>query len=139
MELKVQGILVPQLPQQKIQYPWVKLPNPNYTHIIVDAGSAGCVIAARLTENTTHSVLLIEAGPDYGGVSENKFPTAVRNSRKVPREGRSESFGSLINWSPKVTMPDGSLLEVPQAKIIGGGSSINGGTALRSVQNDSKE
>jgi choline dehydrogenase len=36
-------------------------------------------------------------------------------------------------------MPDGSLMEVPQAKIMGGGSSINGGTALRCAQNDSKE
>ncbi len=115
------------------------MPNTDYTHIIVGAGSAGCIVAARLTENNTYSVLLIEAGPDYGGVSENKFPPAVRNSRKVPMEGQPETFGSLINWSPNVTMPDGSLMEVPQAKIMGGGSSINGGTAFRSVQNDSKE
>jgi len=54
-------------------------------------------------------------------------------------KGRSETFYRLVNWSSNLTMPDDSLLEVSQAKIIGGGSNINGGTALQSVQNDSKE
>ncbi len=94
----------------------------------------------RVTDREQHlNVLHVEAGPDYGGVSEHNIPPAARNSRKVPMEGRSETFYRLINWSPNVTVPDGSLIGVPQAKIIGGGSSVNGGTALRSVQNDSKE
>ena len=41
-----------------------------FTTIIVGAGSAGAVIATRMTESSEHNVLLIDAGPDYVHPSE---------------------------------------------------------------------
>lgn len=54
-------------------------------------------------------------------------------------KGQSEAFDPRIDWAVKVMLSGGKSMCVPQAKLVGGGSSINGGTALRSTMADSRE
>lgn len=115
----------------------MEMSESGYTHIVVGAGSAGCVVAARIAENPDYNVLLIEAGPDQDALDNS--PSRIRESKRVPMQGQSEYFDSRIDWNLQVHMPGALPMGVPQAKLVGGGSSINGGTALRNTRNDSRE
>jgi len=94
-----------------------------YDYIIVGAGSAGCVLANRLTASGKHSVLLIEAG----GSDKNiliQMPTALSYpmASKTYNWGYTSEPESAIN-NRKITCPRG--------KGLGGTSSINGMVYVR--------
>ncbi|MEH6550175.1 MAG: choline dehydrogenase [Pseudomonadales bacterium] len=99
------------------------MPTNNYDYIIVGAGSAGCVLADRLTEDGTNTVLLLEAG----GSDKNLFirmPTALSypmNNKKYNWFFESESEPFL----------DNRILHCPRGKVLGGSSSINGMVYVR--------
>lgn len=112
--------------------------NKTYTHIVVGAGSAGCVVAARIAENRDFNVLLLEAGLDCDPKASEQL-VGVQDSRRVPMRGQSEVFDPALDWNIDVILPQGKSMKLPQAKVVGGGSSINGGTALRSTVADSEE
>ena len=91
--------------------------NNNYDYIIVGAGSAGCPVANRLSENPQHNVLLIEAG---------------RASHPVTRLPASFALlidNPLANWRYR-SEPEESTgnreIPVPRGKLLGGSSAING-------------
>ncbi|MEM7025194.1 MAG: GMC family oxidoreductase N-terminal domain-containing protein [Pseudomonadota bacterium] len=88
-----------------------------YDYIVVGAGSAGCVLANRLSENGRHKVLLLEAGG-----SDRRFWI------RMPI-GYGRTFGDpRVNWMYR-TEPDaglgGRISYWPRGKVLGGSSSIN--------------
>lgn len=99
----------------------------NWDYIIIGAGSAGCVLADRLSENGLNRVLLLEAG---GGNSSLflKIPTGIGYYHN-----RKEGFGPL-DWGYR-SQPDPSRNYRTDAwlrgRVIGGSSSINGQMYVR--------
>jgi len=95
-----------------------------YDTIIIGAGAAGCVLAARLSENPDRSVLLIEAGLDYPNF--NSMPDDVRFSYSSP----SVEEGALNHgwgYRAKIASNFDNLL---RGKLVGGSSAINCGIYL---------
>jgi choline dehydrogenase len=98
-----------------------------YDYIIVGAGSAGCVLAARLTEDLRTRVLLLEAGGE-GGAKEIRIPAAF-----------SKLFKTAVDWN-YATEPEPHLhnrrLYWPRGKVLGGSSAINAMIYIRGNRSD---
>lgn len=110
--------------------------NMRYDYAIVGGGTTGCIVAARLSEDPQTTVLLLEAGPDY---AHDKTPPAVLDAKYVPMRGHAPSYDLNHDWGLIARTRSGAGISVPQARIIGGGSAINGGIALRGALADYEE
>jgi len=99
----------------------------DYDYVIVGAGSAGCVLAARLSENPDVRVLVLEAGPP-DTADEIHIPAAV-----------NLLFKTAYDWDYQTVPQDralGRTIYWPRGRVLGGSSSINAMIYIRGSRAD---
>lgn len=106
--------------------------------VICGAGSAGCTLAARLSEDPGTSVLLLEAGPDYPYVDE--APESIRNAWifGVPDHDWGLTSEATANAKdiPSWSVVQPGEVPMPRGKVVGGSSAVNGTNATRALPID---
>ena len=100
-----------------------------YDYIVVGAGSAGAVLAHRLSESGANKVLCLEAGTEGSNYFWSKVPVGIAKLVDNP----------AVNWCYRSEPDEGSggrEIEVPRGKMLGGSSSINGMVFVRGQARD---
>jgi len=101
---------------------------PEFDYIVVGAGSAGCVLANRLSADGKHSVLLLEAGPKDSNVW-------IHVPLGYGRLFKEKAVNWMYQTEPEPGL-DGRTVFQPRGKVLGGSSSINGLLYVRGQHED---
>ena len=102
--------------------------NKRYDYIIVGAGSAGCVVAERLSRDPSKTVLLLEAG----GKNNNMLLSVPLAAAAILT---NKKFSWCYNTEPEKNLNNRSI-SWPRGKTLGGSSSINGMIYIRGQRED---
>lgn len=91
--------------------------------VVCGAGTSGCIVAARLSEDPGTEVVLLEAGPHY---RPGSWPAELSHAHRVIRETHDWQYFAQAGASPR-------LVHVPRGRVVGGSSVTNGAIALRGL------
>jgi choline dehydrogenase/5-(hydroxymethyl)furfural/furfural oxidase len=100
-----------------------------YSHIIIGAGSAGCVLADGLSRDPNNQVLIIEAGPAYRSIGTPDDVATVNNSRVLANPALTWPLHAQLSAAQQ-------LAPYQQGRGVGGSSAINNCWALRARPGD---
>lgn len=103
-----------------------------YSVIIVGGGSAGCALAARLSEKPNRAVLLLESGPDFGDFEQ--WPAELRDGSRQD----ASAPGAPYNWSYQAvgTPRQPAPMQIARGRALGGSGAVNGQVFLRGLPED---
>ncbi|GAA3111459.1 GMC family oxidoreductase N-terminal domain-containing protein [Pseudonocardia yunnanensis] len=95
--------------------------------VIVGGGSAGAVLANRLSADPARTVVLVEGGPAY---AVDEYPAVLRDPARVGDDAEHD-------WGLTATIDDtGRVIPTPRGKVLGGSSAVNAAVALRARADD---
>jgi choline dehydrogenase len=90
--------------------------------VVIGGGTAGAAVAAILAEGSNQSVVLLEAGPDYGPLTSGRWPKDLVDARAIP-DSHNWGYDSARAYATRV-------IKFERARVIGGCSSHNGCAAI---------